>query len=526
MDVARREFLAMLLAAAASPASATSGALAYGKAKPFSFDDLVSVAGQMARSAYAPRVLPKWTDKILDAIDYDQHGDIRHSRNKGLYADTQTPVTFLHLGRFFRKPVSIYAWEDGQARKVRYSKSIFSHKPTNPAALMPDDAGFAGFRVMNADETDWCVFLGASYFRCAGDGDQYGASARAVAIDTAPWKPGRQEEFPDFTSFWIEPFSNETGRVMALLDGPSLTGAYIFTISRHPKAKMHVDCVLFPRRKVDRFGVAAPTSMYWYSKINRWEGVDIRPEVHDSDGLAIHNGAGEFIWRPLNNPPRLMANAFADKNPRGFGLLQRERRFDAYHDEIGFQKRPNVWIEPTSDWGAGAVQLIEIPTTREYMDNIVCMWTPERTPEPGEELRYSYTIFWSVEDRLPNNLARCVATRLTMGDEVPEGERKPGDYPMARTITVEFEGKSLEGLDPAQAEMALWVSRGRVPTRPEAAEYGVWPQADGSLRQWRAIFTVRSAGDAPIDIRLFLRHGDKTLTETWLYQLHPTQYVS
>jgi glucans biosynthesis protein len=518
----------MLLAVAANPTLAGAGGVSFGASTPFTFDDLVAKARKMAAKAYAPRMLPQWTSFVLDEIDYDQHGHIHNARSKGLFAATDSPITFFHLGRLFRKPVRLFTWEDGNAREVLYSKDIFTYERTNPAARMPDDAGFAGFRILGkkkADVNDWCAFLGASYFRCAGDGAQYGASARAVAIDTAPSSNKNTEEFPDFSCFWIEPFENETGRIMALLDGPSLTGAYIFTISRRPNVEMHVDCALFPRRKVERFGIAAPTSMYWYSKTNRWEGQDMRPEVHDSDGLAIHNGAGEMIWRPLNNPPRLMRNAFVDENPKGFGLIQRERRFDAYDDRVGFQKRHNVWIEPTGNWGRGGIQLIEIPTPDEYLDNIVCMWSPERTPEPSDELRFSYDIFWSVNERRPRNLATCVATRLNKGSYIPVKDRKPGEPAMLRSIAVEFEGEALEGLDPSKAEIVLSLSRGVAPRGPEAAEYGIWPRADGSLRQWRVIFSVHSDGDDPIDIRLFLRYGERTLTETWLYQLHPGQYV-
>ena len=518
----------MLLAAAANPARAGASMIADGAATPFAFDDLVAKARQMAGQAYAPRILPQWTSSVLDEIDYIWHGDIRQARAKGLFPERDTAITFFHLGQYFRRPVQIFAWEGGKARNVRYSRELFTHKPENPAARMPDDAGFAGFRILGpakAGESDWCAFLGASYFRCAGDGHQYGASARAVAIDTAPSGDRLKEEFPDFTAFWIEPFENESGRVMALLDGPSLTGAYLFTISRHPKVRMRVDCVLFPRRKVERFGIAVPTSMYWYSKTNRWEGADMRPEVHDSDGLAMRTGAGEHIWRPLNNPPILMANAFLDENPKGFGLVQRERRFEAYDDDIGFHNRANIWIEPTSDWGRGSVQLIEIPTAHEYMDNIVCMWSPEKTPEPGDELRFSYNIFWSVEEPRSDMLARCVATRLNKGIFFPGKESKPGAPKMTRSITVEFEGAILEQLDPSQAEIVLSLSRGFAPKGPDSTEYGIWPRGDGSLRQWRVIFGVHSDGDAPIDMRLFLRSGEKTLTETWLYQLHPDQYV-
>ena len=78
---------------------------------------------------------------------------------------------------------------------------------------------------------------------------------------------------------------------------------------------------------IARLGIAPLTSMYWYSETSEAPAIDWRPEVHDSDGLAMWNGAGERIWRPLNNPPQTIASAFRDKNPRGFGLLQRDREF-------------------------------------------------------------------------------------------------------------------------------------------------------------------------------------------------------
>ena len=74
-------------------------------------------------------------------------------------------------------------------------------------------------------------------------------------------------------------------------------------------------------------------------------------------------GAGEWIWRPLCNPAKLRFNMFVDNNPRGFGLLQRDRNFDHYQDDgVFYEKRPCLWVEPKGDWGEGSVQLVEIPT--------------------------------------------------------------------------------------------------------------------------------------------------------------------
>src|SRR3546814_4377332 len=92
--------------------------------------------------------------------------------------------------------------------------------------------------------------------------------------------------------------------------------------------------------------------MFWYGEGNLnpkrdWTKKDWRPEIHDSDGLAIRTGAGERIWRPVNNPMRPQVNSFYDTSLQGFGLMQRDRHFDHYQDDaVFYEKRPNLWTEP------------------------------------------------------------------------------------------------------------------------------------------------------------------------------------
>ena len=153
--------------------------------------------------------------------------------------------------------------------------------------------------------------------------------------------------------------------------------------------------------------------MFWYGENQPAAAGDWRPEIHDSDGLAIWSGAGERLWRPLADPPRVVTNAFADKNPRGFGLLQRDRAFDHYQDDGAFyDRRPSAWVEPIGDWGAGAVELVEIPTGDETSDNIVAFWTPAAPVKAGDALSYRYRLSWAGRgSRRRRPLARTVATR-------------------------------------------------------------------------------------------------------------------
>src|SRR3546814_3420116 len=113
--------------------------------------------------------------------------------------------------------------------------------------------------------------------------------------------PDRPEEFPSFTNFWFAPSAGGSDRVTvhALLDGPSLAGVFRFDMQRASGVVMDIDCSLFLRRDVARLGIAPATSMFWFSETLKQTAVDWRPEVHDSDGLAMWNGAGERIWRQI-----------------------------------------------------------------------------------------------------------------------------------------------------------------------------------------------------------------------------------
>jgi glucans biosynthesis protein len=355
-------------------------------------------------------------------------------------------------------------------------------------------------------ETDWVAFLGASYFRSAGALDQYGLSARGIAIDTATPRP---EEFPRFTKFWLEPGADGVQTVYALLDGPSITGAYRMILHKGEAVVMDITKMLFAREEIGRLGVAPLTSMFWYSEISRPQNVDWRPEIHDSDGLAIWTGEGERIWRPLNNPREVQTSSFMDTNPRGFGLLQRDRDFENYQDDgVFYERRPSVWVEPQGDWGAGAVQLVEIPTEDEIHDNIAAYWVPEGAVTAGRRLTYSYRLHWVAEEPYPA-AGRVVATRLGEGGR-PGQPRPPHSY----KFVIDFAGGRLAELDREQkVEPVVETSRGEI-IRP----YTLPPVGTD---RWRAFFDIHVKGQEAVELRCYLRLGDEALTETWLYRFFP-----
>jgi glucans biosynthesis protein len=273
-----------------------------------------------------------------------------------------------------------------------------------------------------------------------------------------------------------------------------------------------VEKALFLRQDVARLGIAPLTSMYWYSEKAKPSAIDWRPEIHDSDGLAMWTGTGERIWRPLNNPPRIIVSAFADENPKGFGLLQRDRAFDHYLDGVYYDRRPSLWVEPQGSWGRGSVQLVEIPTDDEIHDNIVAMWVPAEPARAGQAIELRYRTVWSAEEPFPTPLARVVATRFGNGGQAgtvrPQGVRK---------FMVEFRGEPLTRLAAGEIpQPILWASRG---TFSNVVAEAVPNDVPG---HWRAHFDLTASGPEPVEMRCFLRNRETVLSETWLYQYHPT----
>jgi len=492
--------------------------LAFGPEQPFTFEALKTRAAALARQAHVPPFRPM--PEVTQAIDYDAHGRIRFRTDLALFANGPGtyPVTFFHLGRYFQKKVTMHYVQGGRAREILYSPQYFDMPEDSPARRLPPDSGFAGFRLQERRARtdwrtqDWVAFLGASYFRAIGDLNQYGISARGIAIDVA--NPSGPEEFPDFTHFWIEAGAEGSDEelVYALLDGPSITGAYKFTMRRTAGVIIDVEKHIHLRRAVGRLGIAPLTSMYWYSETRRPTMVDWRPEVHDSDGLQLITGRGERIWRPLNNPARTIASAFVDDNPRGFGLMQRDREFGHYLDGVFYDRRPSLWVEPQGNWGRGAVQLVEIPTDDEIHDNIVAMWVPETPARPGTSMSYAYRTHWQANEPDMGNLARVVATRLGNGGQ-PGTDRPRG----LRKFMIEFLGGPLVSIPAGiRPEPVVTVSRGEITgyRNTEAVPNDV-------PGHWRTQFDLSVTGTDPVEMRLFMRLGEQPVTETWLYQYHP-----
>ena len=430
----------------------------------FSLDDVAAEAKTLAEQKYqAPRSnLPK-EFRDMKFADYQK---IQFNRDKAQWAGDKTPfkLSFYHQGMHFDTPVKINEVTATTVEEIKYDPSRFDFGDVQFDPKATENLGWAGFRVLypinKADKQDEIMtMLGASYFRVVGKGQIYGLSARGMAIDTA--LPSG-EEFPRFTEFWIEkPKPNDKHLVIfALLDSPRATGAYRFTLRPGVDTVVDVKAQMFLRDKVGKLGIAPLTSMFLFGANQPSKVLNYRRELHDSSGLAIHAGNGEWIWRPLNNPKHLSVSNFSVENPRGFGLLQRGRDFSHYEDlDDNYDKRPSAWIEPQGDWGKGSVDLVEIPTADETNDNIVAFWSPDTLPEPLKPFDFAYRLHWTMDEAAlhPADSAWAQQTLRSTGDVKQSNLIRQPDGSVA--YLVDFEGPSLKAL-PENAAVRSQVSVG------------------------------------------------------------------
>ena len=473
-------------------------------ATPFSWDILKEMAKSVAAEPFKP--FPE-LDPALQQLNYDQFRDISFDADKEIWRGISDDfhIQLFHDGYIYREPVDIFLVADGKATKLRYDRSLFHFGPAEKRVQLPDEAGFSGLRVHGPVNEpgvfeEFIVFQGASYFRGKAKGQTYGLSARGLAVDTV--QPSG-EEFPLFRAFWAQTPKpgDKTVTIYGLLDSKSVAGAYRFVISRSVDVVMTVDCEIYPRRELDHVGIAPFSSMFFFGPADATYHDDFRPRVHDSDGLLLHTGEGEWIWRPLVTASNILYSMFSDRSPKGFGLVQRQRSFEYYQDiNASYERRPSAWVEPLSDWGYGSVDLVEIPTGTEYADNIVAFWRPREALEPQRSYAFSYRLTWCWHLPQARNIAQVVMTRTGAG--LPE---------RSRYFVIDFAGGELY----SEADIEHWdyevgASSGRI------AVYTVGPNSfiDGK----RVALEFHPDGGKPADLSFQIRRFGKALTEKWVYR--------
>ncbi len=485
----------------------------------FTFDQVVQKAKNLADKPYeAPQLVPK----IMREISYEAYKGIRFNPDHSLWKESQSnfQVMFLTPGLHYTHPVTLNVIDAEGLRPLVFKKTDFLFADPEIEKRVPADVGFAGFKLTfplknKNEQNQFLVFAGASYFRGVGKENVFGLAGRGLAIDTG--LPSG-EVFPSFTEFWLVRPSPDAKEmvVYGLLDSISLTGAYQFTIIPGSQTKMKVRTKLFPRKPIQLLGIAPLTSMFFYGEntprpIGEW-----RREVHDSDGLQIHDGlTREWLWRPLMNPANLEMDFFSTDNVQGFGLLQREDKFSGYED-LGahYEQRPSAWIEPQGDWGQGKVVLVQLPTPNETHDNIVAFWTPVAPVTRETPLEMSYDVSFGKATLSQNPLGTVVNTFIGDGNRIGGGT-----VPQAYRIIIDFAGGPLSKMPP-DAPISGQVT---VLDNSDILEHFV--EYHEQIQGWRLSILAKPQDKKPLHLRAFLKTDSATLTETWTYRLPMNNHI-
>jgi len=495
-------FLALSPLAGAARAALADDAALYGPPTPFAEDFVVGRARALAAKPYVDARIDFPPE--LAHLTYDQYRDIRFNPAKSFWRDGKSPFRFdvLHAGFFYKQPVEVYVVEANTQRKVDYRPDLFTFGPSVERPKDDPDLAFSGFRLrqpINSPDVwdEFCVFQGASYFRAIARDQLYGLSARGLAIDTA--QP-EGEEFPRFIAFWLRRPGDDASAIVveALLDSKRIAGAYRFTIRPGAVTRIDVEMTLIPRADLAHAGIAPLTSMFYFDATDHGRFDDFRPAVHDSNGLLMLTGKGEWLWRPLANPRQLQVSAFVDQAPQGFGLMQRRRDFADYNDlEAHYERRPSVWVEPVGDWGSGNVELVEIPSNKEINDNIVAYWHPAKVLAANTAYSMTYRLHWCNDWPLPGAAMPAAVAATASGLNFDQDKR---------LFVIDFTGGDLAG-----------AVSGKVSASAGAVS-DVVAQANAATGGIRLSFQLDPKGAPLAELRAVLERDGKPVSQTWLYR--------
>lgn len=478
-----------------------------GAGMAFEANTLLDVARARAKVAY---VGPKPGDlpAALKGLSREAYEAIRPAEGRGIWAgqDIGYSLEPLLRGSIFDTPVALFLIENGLVRPIAYDKASFAA----PGIELPDlDAAtaFSGFRLRarfaeGGALSDFALFQGGSFFHLVAEGQDFGINARALALRPAD---ARGEEFPLFRALFIEtPTPGQPIVVHALAESDSATAAFKLTLTPGREASVAgIDGTVFARADLDHIGLGGMQGSYLFGALDRRHVDDLRAAAFSVEGLAIHNGYGEPIWRPVHNPEALQVSAFVDRGPKGFGLMQRARAYADFDDDRRhWEQRPSLWLEPLDDWNEGAVTLLEIPSDSELNENVFAYWRPKAKLAKGGEMRFLCRQHWSKgwPDPLPPGIARVSDSRCGHGSS---GNR--------RLFAVDFQGDGL--FEPGDIDVDLSASAGTI-TRQDRYRYF-------DRKTLRILFELDPGSEKASELRLALRRGQARASETWLYRWTP-----
>jgi glucans biosynthesis protein len=505
----RREFLGLALggalaAAGVTPDSGQAVAEPLAQPVPFTPDTVLTAAAQLAAKPFKPPEAPP-LPSVLSDLNFEQYASIRRAAGTAIWSDDKLGFSLepLHRGFVYTTPIAINIVEKGLSQKVIYDPADFDFGKLRPPAAL-GDLGFSGLRVLRSSDQgfqDVAIFQAASFYRSRARGQNFGVTARGLAIRTGD-DPG--EEFPIFREFWVEKPApaTDTLTIYALLDSQSMTGSFRFTIRPVETTIIDTEMTLIARAATDKLGIGAMGAGYLFGGLDHRRPDDWRQAVYEVTGLQMLTGKDEWLWRPVSNRETLQISAFSDTNPRGFGLLQRSRAFDAFFDDEGlWELRPTLWIEPIGDWGEGDIRLLEIPVTSENNANILAQWRPKASVAAGKMLSLAYRQFWCWTPPSRPPLAICTSSRAGKLNGKPR-------------FTVEMTGDIFANPDKAAAATAdIQANPGKI------VSVKLFPYKD--RHSVRVMFDLDPGSEPYSELRLTLHVDNQAASETWLYRWTP-----
>lgn len=477
-----------------------------------SFQQLCELAESISQQEYRPQApLPK----PLNEFQYDDYIKIQFRPERATWWNQDLPfwLETFHRGFVQTDKVQLFTLSPLAGglpicQRVSFSKNDFTYDNPLNASEIPA-AGHAGLRIVGQlpgrpDAEEMMTFVGSSYFRARSGDTVYGSSSRGLAINVAL---NLEEEFPDFRAFWVQrPEKNsEKLELLALLDSPSVSGAYRFQFKPGAYlAKTDVLAELYFRKLPEKVGIAPLTSMWTWGDGLKGPPKDQRPSVHDSDGLLIRTGDQNWRWRAYARQSYPSVTSISIDQLVGFGVLQRNRAFFHYDDHNArYHERPSVWVTPNEPWNSGRVELLELPGAHEGVDNIAAYWIPDDLPDVGEPYRLSYCVeFFAGDPPDHNQMAKATNLSVDRSDD-------------CIAMEIRFAGPAIRSLAAEdQPEIKSNSVRGKLyETKISRTDTG----------DWILTTSIAPEGDAPVEIDLQLLSNGQIVSERFTYLLPPVE---
>ncbi len=467
------------------------------------FEDLVAYAKLKAARPYQPE---QQVAESLQRLSYDDYLKIHFKHDHAIWAKSSPFwIEMFHPGFVQKNQILLNLVQNKREFQVPFNPANFEYNGDLTSSDVPETTRYAGIRLAGRfpgsdDPQEILTFLGSSYFRCRSAGGIYGSSNRGLAVNIGSNQP---EEFPVFREFWVVKPDADSNRqiVYAYMDSPTLAGAYEFTLEPgRETTTIDVRSILYFRAQPERLGIAPITSMWMWGDGLIAPPVDLRPAVHDADGLLVESEEG-WTWRPLCRQSYPSVSRISNKEVRGFGLLQRNTEFETYQDSFAqYHKRPSIWIEPKNKWPIGHLELFELTAAHEGIDNIGAYWVPDTAKPLPQGLPISYRISYFQGDLK----SKC---REYLGVADSFQVRRQSDSKVH--LTINFSGPSLADLaQETPVEINLMTIRAEVMHR------NLIRRPHG---KWSLQLVLEPTADAPFEIQAGLSDASRKLTETWSY---------